>query len=81
MNLVEHVQQNGVNYWDLGRAKANQEPVMSEANILKMAQGYWAADLKVKYLDGWVERYPDSTNKSLYMLMKRRGLLTEATNG
>ncbi len=77
MNLVEHVQQNGVNYWALGRAKANQEPVMSESKILKMAKGYRAADLKVKYLDGWVEKYPDATNKSLYMLMNRRGLITE----
>ena len=74
-NLAEIALSNGINYWNLGRAKANQEPVMSEANILKMAQGYWAADLKVKYLEGWVDRYPDSTTKSLYMLMNRRGLL------
>ena len=73
---VQLVRNNGSNYWNLSRAKANQGPVMSEANILKMAQGYWAADLKVKYLEEWVDRYPDSTTKSLQSLLKRRGLLT-----
>ena len=81
MNLVEHVQQNGVNYWNLGNA--NNCHSMTEAEILEMARGYWAADLKTKYLQGVADshRDPDTTYKSLYMLMKRRGILKGESDG
>ena len=77
MNLVELVQKNGVNYDSLGNA--NKGHSMTEDEIFEMAQGYWAADLKTKYLQGVAayHRDPDTTYKSLYMLLKRRGLTEE----